>query len=289
MSPSQNRSNLKYRVVVNGLIDLNKLYFMTWQIYPLYLYIILPLWLIGLILIYFKDSRIKTLAQILLFAGLGLLAVFTYRLWSELGRPPFRTLGETRLWYGIFMSAIGLILYFRWKFNWMLLYSKLLAVLFLLINFFRPETFDQTLMPALQSPWFVPHVIVYMFAYALLTGAAIIGAKGLLFIYTGRDIKDSLKYADNLVYIGFAFLTFGLLFGALWAKEAWGHYWTWDPKETWALITWLVYLLYIHFRHAHKGKKEVPLWILTTAMIFLLICWLGINYLPAAQSSVHTY
>lgn len=262
---------------------------MTWKEYPIIIYSILPLWAIGLGLIYHKHPKIKLIAQILIFSGLAILLTWTSLFWIHLERPPFRTLGETRLWYGIFMSVIGLILYYLWKFKWMLLYSMLLSILFLIINLLRPETYDQTLMPALQSPWFIPHVIVYMFSYALLTGAAIIGAKGLLFTYLGKDIKDSLKYADNLVYIGFAFLTFGLLFGALWAKEAWGHYWTWDPKETWALITWLVYLIYIHFRHHHKGKSEIPLWILSLAMIFLLICWLGINYLPSAQSSVHTY
>lgn len=262
---------------------------MTWQIYPNYLFIVLLLWIAGLVLIYFPGKKIKVLAQLLLFAGLGVLCYFTLLLWSNLGRPPFRTIGETRLWYGIFMSIVGLLLYYRWRFKWMLVYSKLIGAVFLIIIYFRPETFDQTLMPALQSPWFIPHVIVYIFSYALLTGAAIIGAKGLFFYYTGRDIKDSLYYADNLVYIGFAFLSFGLLFGALWAKEAWGHYWTWDPKETWALITWLVYLIYIHFRHSHKGRVEIPLWILVWAMVFLLICWFGVNYLPSAQSSVHTY
>lgn len=261
----------------------------AWEFNFLFIILVFQFWFIGLFFVYFKDKKFRIIGLSCLTLGLGIVGVYTANYWLALGRPPFRTIGETRLWYAIFMSLIGLILYFKWKFKWMLLYSKLLAMLFLLINYLKPETFDQTLMPALQSPWFVPHVIVYMFSYALLTGAAIIGVKGLFLIYTGKSIKDSLKYADNLVYIGFAFLTFGLLFGALWAKEAWGHYWTWDPKETWALITWLVYLLYIHFRHTHKGKKEVPLWILTTAMIFLLICWLGINYLPAAQTSVHTY
>ncbi len=262
---------------------------MTWQNYPAYILVVFILWMAGLVLLYIPGKKTLKASHTFLLLGLAVLGIFTYQLWINLERPPFRTLGETRLWYGIFMSLIGLILYFRWKFKWMLLYSKILAAVFLTINLLRPETFDQTLMPALQSPWFIPHVIVYIFAYALLTGAAIIGAKGLFLIYTHRNIKNSLLYADNLVYIGFAFLTFGLLFGALWAKEAWGHYWTWDPKETWALITWLVYLIYIHFRHRHKGKTEVPLWILTIAMIFLLICWLGINYLPSAQSSVHVY
>ena len=84
-------------------------------------------------------------------------------------------------------------------------------------------------------------------------------------------------------------LTLGLLFGALWAKEAWGHYWTWDPKETWAIITWLCYLIYIHFRYLYHNKSKIALWILVCSFIILLICWFGINYISAAENSIHTY
>jgi len=101
--------------------------------------------------------------------------------------------------------------------------------------------------------------------------------------------ENMLRLTGNLVYTGFAFLTFGLLFGALWAKVAWGHYWTWDPKETWAFITWLMYLIYIHYRY-HKPKNILfPLWTLSLAFVILLIAWFGINYLPSAQNSVHVY
>lgn len=262
---------------------------MTWQHFPFYLGIILPLWTLSIALLYAPGPRYRKAALLVFFAGLGVLGVFTWQLWASLGRPPFRTLGETRLWYAIFMALTGILLYARWKMRWLLSYSTFLAMVFLLVNFFRPETFDQTLMPALQSPWFVPHVIVYMFSYALLSAAAIVAARGLFLHYMQRNPGKALVYADNLVYIGFAFLTFGLLFGALWAKEAWGHYWTWDPKETWALITWLVYLVYIHFRYLHKGHITVPFWVLIIAMAVLLITWFGVNYLPSTQSSVHTY
>ena len=98
-----------------------------------------------------------------------------------------------------------------------------------------------------------------------------------------------MKLADNLVYIGFAFLTLGLIFGALWAKEAWGHYWTWDPKETWAFLTWMGYMIYMHYRYHRPANINGPLWTLTLAFVILLIAWFGVNYLPSAQSSVHVY
>ena len=81
-----------------------------------------------------------------------------------------------------------------------------------------------------------------------------------------------------------------MLFGALWAKEAWGHYWSWDPKETWAAITWFAYLVYIHYRQIPTHKPRLALWVLIISFILLQMCWWGINYLPAAQgSSVHVY
>ena len=144
-------------------------------------------------------------------------------------------------------------------------------------------------MPALQSPWFVPHVIVYIFSYALLAASSLVAVFGLYQLYFKSLELTTLKLADNLVYIGFAFLTFGLLFGALWAKEAWGHYWTWDPKETWAFLTWLSYLIYLHFRFYQPKKVKAPLWTLSLAFVVLLVCWFGINYLPSAQNSVHVY
>ena len=76
--------------------------------------------------------------------------------------------------------------------------------------------------------------------------------------------------------------------GAVWAKEAWGHYWSWDPKETWAFVTSMAYLAYIHIRLYGKYDK-VALWALPIAFILLMITWIGVNYLPAAQGSVHVY
>ncbi len=262
---------------------------MSWQVYSIYIYIIFPMWIFGIMMLYGLKGRKGIVADILINGGVLLLIVFTAKLWIDLGRPPFRTLAETRLWYGVFLSLIGVVLYYRWRFKWILAYSLFMAMVFLLLNYFKPDTFDQTLMPALQSPWFVPHVIVYILAYAILSGATLIAADGILALWRGNTIKKRLVYADNLVYIGFAFLTFGLLFGGLWAKEAWGHYWTWDPKETWALITWMIYLLYIHFRHKHKQSEKIPLWLLVIAMIVVLICWFGVNYLAVAGNSVHTY
>ena len=99
-----------------------------------------------------------------------------------------------------------------------------------------------------------------------------------------------MEITDNLAYVGLSFMTLGMLMGALWAKEAWGHYWSWDPKETWAAITWLAYLVYVHYRQYCPRIVRPALWVLIIAFILLQMCWWGINYLPSAQGmSVHTY
>lgn len=263
---------------------------MNWTDYSLYLFLSTAVWAVALILFAVSiKKKIKIIPDILLFAGLVSISIFTVGLWISLERPPFRTLAETRLWYGISVAIIGIVIWYRWRLLWMLAYSIIMAIVFLFINYLNPDTFDKTLMPALQSPWFIPHVIVYIIGYAFLAMSSLIGMKGLYMLNKGKEIKSTINLADNIVYLGFAFLTFGLLFGALWAKEAWGHYWTWDPKETWAFLTWMVYLLYIHFRVNKRKNVKSALWILSLAFAILLICWFGVNYLPSAQNSVHVY
>ena len=104
-----------------------------------------------------------------------------------------------------------------------------------------------------------------------------------------RHKEEYLHTADNLVYAGIAFLSIGMLLGSLWAKEAWGNYWSWDPKETWAVITWAGYLLYVHLRLFRKTGRKTLYVLLIMSFLALQMCWYGVNYLPAAQQSVHLY
>ena len=160
--------------------------------------------------------------------------------------------------------------------------AALIVAAFICIHHFMPILHSDTLVPALQSPWFRPHIIVYMLAYTLMASAAVIALYLLL--------RSKLASLDNLVIVGISLITIGMLFGALWAKEAWGHYWSWDPKETWAAITWFAYLIYIHYRQIPTHKPKLALWVLLISFVLLQMCWWGINYLPSAQgSSVHVY
>ena len=234
-----------------------------------------------------KDKR--TAALSVTAVGIAVFAAYIALMWMSLERPPLRTMGETRLWYSFFMPVVGFVTYMRWRYRWLLSFSTLMATVFVCINIFKPEIHSKTLMPALQSPWFAPHVIVYMFAYAVL-GASTVMALYLLFFKRKNIAVEEFEITDNLVYVGLAFMTIGMLFGALWAKEAWGHYWSWDPKETWAAITWFAYLIYVHYRQIPSHRPKFALWVLLISFVLLQMCWWGINYLPSAQgSSVHVY
>lgn len=238
------------------------------------------------------SHRTKSRSSPLLTSGLAILGIiillgFVTSLWINLGRPPLRTLGETRLWYAILLSLSGLVIGNLWRLTWLRTYSLLLATVFLSLNIIRPDNFDRSLMPALQSPWFIPHVIVYMEAYALLTASALVALRGLIMLRRGDYQPQIIISADKIVLIGYVLLSLGMIFGALWAKVAWGHYWSWDPKEVWALLTWLSYLIYLHLRVSKRNLVRLPLYWLCASFVILLLCWFGVNYLPAV--SIHSY
>ena len=135
-----------------------------------------------------------------------------------------------------------------------------------------------TLPPALRSLWFVPHLIVYMLAYSILALAVIFGLASRF----SAKVPDGLP--GKLLSTASSLLLIGMMCGAVWAKQAWGDYWTWDAKECWAAATWLLTLAGTHV----AGKK----WKFTFAVIAFLamqMTWYGVNYLPSSMHSLHTY
>jgi len=265
---------------------------MNWIYFPLYALLTNILWVIGVILLLMaseKSRNSKAFGNASLIFSIATLGLFIVLLWINLERPPMRTIGETRLWNSFFILVVGYIIYLRWGYVWLLFIILFLSDIFLVLNYLKPEAHEKTLMPALRSPWFIPHVLTYMLSYSILLVSAIVAAYGLFRIYFKEQNEKLIGLTDNLVYIGFSLLTLGLLFGALWAKEAWGNYWTWDPKETWAFLTWLCYLIYIHFRYFHPANVKTQFWSLSLIIVVLIVAWFGINYLPSAQNSVHVY
>lgn len=168
------------------------------------------------------------------------------------------------------------------------------------------------LVPALQSNWLMMHVTVMILSYAALILGSLLsigflvitaGKNGNLNVnlepstqsamqinYNGSYRQNLAKTLDNLSYrvlgIGFPLLTIGILSGAVWANEAWGSYWSWDPKETWALLTWLVFAIYLHTRLTKGWEGRKPALIASLGFITVWICFLGVNLIG---EGLHSY
>jgi cytochrome c-type biogenesis protein CcsB len=162
------------------------------------------------------------------------------------------------------------------------------------------EDYDiQELPPALQSLWFPPHVTSYMLAYSAVFAAALVGALHLAFAGAAKrggkpvgpgSLPDHLdKFVYGIVSVGFPLLTSGLFLGALWGEAAWADYWFWDIKETWAFISWLTLLGYLHLRMlpGWSGTKSSLFVVIGAAMVG--VTYVGVQLLPASIASEHVY
>jgi cytochrome c-type biogenesis protein CcsB len=146
------------------------------------------------------------------------------------------------------------------------------------------------LMPALKSNWLLIHVVTCFLGYAAFTlgfGVAI------LYLLQERRTRPSLPpqpQLDRLLYqttiIGFLLLTLGILTGAVWAERAWGRYWSWDPKETWSLITWLIYATFLHARLVKGWQGRRIAWLAVAGFLAVLFTYFGVSFL---LPGLHSY
>jgi len=251
---------------------------------------------------YFSIMNNEKRVTIFQTIGVLLFGLLITWLWLTLQRPPFKTMGETRIWYSFFLSLIGGFTYLRWRMGYLLTFTNLLASVFVIITICKPEIQSQVLMPALQSVWFIPHVAVYMFAYAVIGCAFILGilelfshfffAKNRCAFVVKKEMKKiqmNISKCNLLIKIGTTALGIGLCLGALWAKKAWGQYWSWDIKETTALISWAIFLLYLHLQKNTKINRKILLIILILGFLSLQFTWYGVKYLPVSKKSPHTF
>lgn len=179
---------------------------------------------------------------------------------------------------GALMLLLGALLSLKtaWS-NWKILVIVFLfAVVFALISLARISF--GTLPPALRSLWFVPHLIVYMLAYSILALAVIFGFASRF----SKKVPDGL--AEKLLSTASSLLLIGMMCGAVWAKQAWGDYWTWDAKECWAAATWLLTLA-----GTHAPRKSLRFSFAVIAFLAMQMTWYGVNYLPSSMQSLHTY
>lgn len=138
------------------------------------------------------------------------------------------------------------------------------------------------LMPALKSPWLAIHVLTAAVSYACFALAA-----GLAVIQLSQDssaIQGATIY--RTVYTGFVLLSLSIVLGAIWAEQAWGSYWSWDPKEVWALVTWIIYAVYLHLYRSRDLCGSNASLMVITGFVIVLFTFFGVNYF---LSGLHSY
>ncbi|MDA8160779.1 MAG: c-type cytochrome biogenesis protein CcsB [Desulfobacteraceae bacterium] len=159
------------------------------------------------------------------------------------------------------------------------------------------------LVPALQSNWLIAHVVTCFIGYAAF---AVAGGMGVMYLLKDRHETNvggkkgqdsgllatlpSLRVIDDLIYkciiFGFVWLSTGIITGAIWANKAWGTYWSWDPKETWSLITWFVYAAALHARFVRGWSGRRIAWLAVIGVFSVVFTYYGVNFL---LSGLHSY
>jgi cytochrome c-type biogenesis protein CcsB len=249
-----------------------------------------------------------------------LLTIQLISRWIESGHFPLSTLYESLLFlcWGITFIYLLLENFVKTEFIGVLV-SPLVLCILAFTGFSLPVELQATkpLVPALQSNWLFMHVSVMMLSYAgLLIGSLLSITYLVIYSFvkpkqlsqisqtsslllksdtafkpvTSSKVENFLTSFDNLSYrtigIGFCFLTLGILSGAVWANETWGTYWSWDPKETWALITWLTFATYLHTRLLYGWQGVKPARIASIGFLLVWVCYLGVNLLG---KGLHSY
>jgi cytochrome c-type biogenesis protein CcsB len=245
---------------------------------------------------------LKNLCWVGVFSSNLLLFIILGLRWFISGYFPLSNLYESLLFLDWCLLFILLIVETKSKtkiIGAIILPITLLIVSFATLILPQPMQNAAPLVPALQSNWLMMHVSMMMLSYATLILGSLLS---ILFLVITNTKKFSLsinkkttqaQLLDNIddwsyrtIGLGFPFLTIGIIAGAVWANEAWGSYWSWDPKETWALITWLVFAAYIHARLTQGwiGKRAAILGSLGFFVVW--ICYLGVNFLG---QGLHSY
>ena len=216
-----------------------------------------------------------------------------------MGHVPLANLYESMIFFAWTIILIYLIIEWRTK-------SKIIGVFVVPIAFLAmayasisPDISNriEPLIPALQSNWLTSHVVTCFMGYAAF---AVAFGCGLIYLLKNKEKGivekpsdflgklPALATLDTLIYqsisLGFIFLTIGIMTGSIWAHYAWGSYWSWDPKETWSLITWIIYAIMLHSRYVRdwRGNRMAILAIIGFACV--LFTYLGVNYLPGLHS-----
>ncbi|MBI4709971.1 MAG: cytochrome c biogenesis protein CcsA [Nitrospirae bacterium] len=214
-------------------------------------------------------------------------------------RPPFQTLYETLSWFAWSASVTYLYVQNRWHNvhlpGFIVAGLSMAACLYSLLSR-SPEI--APVPPALQSPWYEAHVIIAFLSYAVFVVSFAVEVCYLKFKTSpgnppvfGVFDEEFHRWTHRLVLFGFPLLTFAVFSGAAWANDAWGRYWSWDPKETWSLITWTVYALYLHTKAIGRWRGKPASILNIIGFVCMIMTFLGVNWLAKLLNipSMHTY
>ena len=219
----------------------------------------------------------------------------SYLIGTDVGHIPLSNLYEVFILFSIITAL--LYLYYEQYYQNRQLGAFVLPVISAAVAFLLWYTFDreahhiQPLVPALQSYWMKIHVPANFIGYGAFALAAMVAVAYLL---AQKGILSSrlpaLEVLDDVMYkaiaIGFAFFTIATILGAMWAAEAWGGYWSWDPKETWALIVWLNYAAWLHMRLVKGLRGALLAWWAAVGLVVTVFAFLGVNMF---LSGLHSY
>ena len=234
-------------------------------------------------------------AAVVSTAAIGVRWAESYKM--GIGRIPITNLYESLVFFAWSVNLFYLLV--EWKYRNRTLGAFVIPIAFGTMLFaFTNESSIQPLVPALQSYWLHAHVITCFVGYAAFAVSA--GVAVMYLMKAKREERKvtggvtalfpSTKILDDLIYKsiiwGFPFLTAGIITGAAWANYAWGTYWSWDPKETWSLIVWLVYAAFLHARvtRGWHGRRAAILSIV--GFLATIFCYLGVNLV---LSGLHSY
>jgi len=240
-------------------------------------------------------SSFTSLAVLFGFIGLLVRWYESYLIGLDIGHIPISNLYEVFILFCLITSL--LYLFYEERFNTKKLGAFVLIVINAAVGFILWYRFDrhadgvQPLVPALQSYWMKIHVPANFIGYGAFSLAAMVS---VAYILAGKKILTSylpkLDVLDDLIYksiaIGFIFFTIATILGAIWAGEAWGGYWSWDPKETWALIVWLNYAAWLHYRIVKGLRGSVLAWWALIGLVVTTFAFLGVNMF---LSGLHSY
>lgn len=240
-------------------------------------------------------SALTWVAVLMGFVGLMVRWYESYLIAPEVGHIPISNLYEVFILFCLITSL--LYLHYEQKFNTKQLGGFVLLVINAAVGFILWYTFDrqanaiQPLVPALQSYWMKIHVPANFVGYgafslaAMVASAYLLANKGVLATRLPKlEVLDDLMYKS--IAVGFAFFTIATILGAMWAAEAWGGYWSWDPKETWALIVWLNYAAWLHLRMVKGLRGPVLAWWALIGLLVTTFAFLGVNMF---LSGLHSY